>query len=520
MNDLLQQILKSKTRTLLALLLPVVLLYFKSVFFAFSTLDEQWMILENAYLKKGWLGLQYNWTQAMAVSYYRPLLATSFQLDYLTGHLSPVSYHLTNVLLHLGCVLLLFRFLILNRLSREVAFLFTLLFSVHPVLVHAVAWVPGRNDSMLCLFTLASLNALLRFFQSEKRSYLVPHFIFFACALLTKESAIVLPLVFTCYQLLYKKQESTLFLPLIAAWALVSVAWYLLRNEIVEPSSLGFSSLFFRNFIPGLMLYMGKTLYPVQQSVLPTLSNSMILPGIISTVLLLLFVFKPGVRDKALGGLGLLIFFGLLIIPVWFGATRASGEFYEHRLYTSMVGLILFVSQLKFNWDAATTKGILLVGVVVFWFSTWKRENVYKTENSFIMAGADEAPDFHLFPFQKSGLLFGRRQFDSALICVNQAIAIRKDKPQSFNNRGSIHFMLRHYPEALADFNEAIRLSPKFDPRPYFDRALVYCHLNKSDSALIDLEMLKKCCQSSFPPGYEDQIRRFWKEQHPDSLNK
>lgn len=517
MNDLLHQILKNKRRTFAALLLPVLLLYFKSFYFGFSTLDEQWMILENAYLKKGWLGIQYAWTQAMAVSYYRPLLATSFHLDYLLGQLSPWSYHLTNLLLHLGCVLLLFRFLLLNRLSREIAFLLTLLFSAHPVLVHAVAWVPGRNDSMLCLFTLASLNALLKFFQTNKRSYLVPHFVFFVCALLTKESAIILPLIFTCYQLYYKIQNSKAFLPLIGAWAVLSVSWYLLRNEIVTPSSLGFSTLFFKNVIPGLMLYMGKVLYPVQQSVLPTLANSLILPGIVSTVILLLLAFKPGLRDKALAGLGLLLFFGLLLIPVWFGATRAGGEFYEHRVYTSMVGLILFVSQLKFDWSAAGPRTVLLLLFGLFWLTTWKRENVYKTENSFIMAGADEAPDFHLFPFQKSGLLFQRRQFDSALVCVNQAIASRKDKPQLFNNRGSIHFMLKRYPEALADYNEAIRLSPKFDPRPYFDRALVYCHLNQTDSAMQDLMLLKKCCQSSFPPGYEDQIRQFWKEQHPDS---
>lgn len=517
MNKFTDQIFRSRTKTIFFLLLPAIVIYYKSLFYGFSTLDEQWMILDNIYLKNGWTGLKQAWTHPMAMSYYRPLLATSFHLDYLIGRLSPTTYHFTNLVLHLLCVATLFRFLELNKLSRHMSFVLALLFSVHPVALHAVTWVPGRNDLLLCLFTLISLNSLLRFFDTEKKIQLVPHFLFFICALLTKESAVVLPFIFTFYQVIYKRDKSGNFLILIIGWVVVALAWFLLREQIVTRSpELSLNGVFLRNFIPGFLLFIGKAIFPVQQSVLPTLNNSVILPGIITTLVLTFLIFKPGLKDKPLAWLGLIIFFSLLVIPVWSSATKSGGEYYEHRMYTSMAGLALFVSQLRFNWNDIVMKGAVLVLLCLFCYRTFNRENVYKNENSFIMAGASESPDFHLFLFQKSGILFAEKQYDSALVYVNKAIAMRKDKPQMFVNRGSIYYMLGYYKESIADFTEAIRLSPAFDPRMYLDRNLSYCRIGQSDSAMRDLQMLKKCCQNIIPPEYEAGIGEFWKEQHPD----
>lgn len=520
MTAILDTLLSNRLKTLLALLLPALLLYGKSLGYGFSTLDEQWMILDNAFLKQGWWGLGYAWSHPMAASYYRPLLATSFYLDYFIGQVSPFVYHASNVLMHLGCVLLLFRFLQLNGLHRRTAFVLALLFSVHPSAVHAVAWVPGRNDLLLCLFTLASLNPLLLFLQQGKRRHLVWHFVFFVCALFTKESAVMLPLVFTCYQLLYKKEEAPFFLKLIGGWAIVSLAWFLLRNQIVSPSHLGMGEAFFKNVLPGLMLFMGKTLLPLKQSVLPTLENSSIRAGLISTVVILLLLWKPGLKNKGLAAQGGLIFLGLLALPVWFGATKSGGEFYEHRMYTSMVGLALVFSQLRFNWNT-TAMSLMVLALFFFYFlRTWSRERVYRDDTAFIMAGAEEAPDFHLFPFQKSGLLFARRQYDSALVCIDQALARRQDKPQLYNNRGSIYFMLGRYPEAIQDYTKAIKLSPSFDFRPYLDRGYAYCRAGMADSAMRDLKLVKRCCQAQIPKHYEADIVRMWNEQHSDRTQR
>src|SRR5581483_882219 len=84
-------------------------------------------------------------------SYYRPVMELSFMFD---ANLSPAKdnerisaspFLKANVLYHLlACVLLLF---LLNelRVNPTTSLLLTLLFAVHPILLQAIAWIPGRN---------------------------------------------------------------------------------------------------------------------------------------------------------------------------------------------------------------------------------------------------------------------------------------------------------------------------------------------------------------------------------------
>ncbi|GAA6081694.1 protein O-mannosyl-transferase TMTC3 isoform X1 [Tachysurus ichikawai] len=63
---------------------------------------------------------------------YRPLTVLTFRLNYLLSELSPASYHLFNVFLHVAVCVLFLRFcrLLMDRTTSLVA---TLLFAVHPI---------------------------------------------------------------------------------------------------------------------------------------------------------------------------------------------------------------------------------------------------------------------------------------------------------------------------------------------------------------------------------------------------
>lgn len=518
MNKLFSKIFENKYLVLVALIGPALLIYFKSVYFSFSTLDEQWMILDNHNLTKGWEGFKNTWTSAMAKAYYRPLLGTSILIDYYIGRLSPVIYHFSNILYHLLCVVLLYHFLRLNQISKPLAAGLSVLFSVHPIALHAVAWVPGRNDLLLCIFVLASLNALLRFFNSGSMKFLIFHFLFYVCALLTKENAVALTFIFLSFYALYSGENQKFFYVLIIGWAGLSLGWFFIRDSIViAQPDLGFNKLFFKNVVPGILLFTGKSLLPVQQSIMPMLKYSSILPGIIALMALVVLSFWPGLKNKLLAGIGLLIFFGLLLIPVWFSAVKSNGEYYEHRMYTSMIGLVLFISQLKLNWQRPELK---LAGLIIFCFftvKTFNRLEVYRDENSFVMAGAEESPGYHLFQFQKSAVLFERKQYDSALVYVNRSLETRQDMPQQFTNRGSIYYMLGRYQESVADFSHAIKISSTFDYRMYLNRGFAYCKNNQPDSAMNDLLILKKCCATQIPKEFEEEVVALYKARK-DSL--
>lgn len=74
---------------------------------------------------------------------YRPLTVLTFRLNYLLTELSPASYHLFNVVLHVAVCVLFLRFcrLLMDRTTSLVA---TLLFAVHPIHTEAVSTETSR----------------------------------------------------------------------------------------------------------------------------------------------------------------------------------------------------------------------------------------------------------------------------------------------------------------------------------------------------------------------------------------
>ena len=58
---------------------------------------------------------------------------------------------------------------------------------------------------------------------------------------------------------------------------------------------------------------------------------------------------------------------------------------------------------------------------------------------------------------------------------------------EAYNNRGTAKNSLGRHEEALADFNEAIRLKPDL-AEAYYNRGRMNAHLNRTDEARRDFE--------------------------------
>jgi len=133
-------------------------------------------------------------------NYFRPLLSLSLALDYSIWELEPLGYHLSNLIFHLGCVLMVY-LICISLMPKLSSFLVALLFGIHPIHTEAVTWVSGRSDVLSTLFFLSSLLCLIRFATSKPGKRPVVLYIFscilFFFALLTKEMAVTLPLTFS-----------------------------------------------------------------------------------------------------------------------------------------------------------------------------------------------------------------------------------------------------------------------------------------------------------------------------------
>lgn len=90
-------------------------------------------------------------------AFYRPLVVLSFALDWRIWDGSPLGFHVTNVLLHLGCVGLVFGVARKWGARPRDAALAAALFGLLPRLSEAVAWISGRTDLLASIFVLSAL---------------------------------------------------------------------------------------------------------------------------------------------------------------------------------------------------------------------------------------------------------------------------------------------------------------------------------------------------------------------------
>ncbi len=162
----------SRTRMLLGLVLLTVLAYGNTTQNGFLW-DDQPHIVENSHIRNHYyLGIVFrsdlfHSPSATAVPYYRPMQTVSYMADYALWGLNPFGYHLTNLALHLGCVLLLTLLVEQFSQNRWLAGGVAAVFAVHPVLTNAVAYVAGRADSLAFGFMLAAWLLLLRSENAE-----------------------------------------------------------------------------------------------------------------------------------------------------------------------------------------------------------------------------------------------------------------------------------------------------------------------------------------------------------------
>ena len=105
---------------------------------------------------------------------FRPMLLTSFALNYAWSGLDTWSWHMVNLGLHLTCTLLLWQ--ILRRLERgaAVAMVGALLFALHPLNTETVSWISGQMSLFSSLCTLVTLYLLS---TARRLAALIPVFI-------------------------------------------------------------------------------------------------------------------------------------------------------------------------------------------------------------------------------------------------------------------------------------------------------------------------------------------------------
>jgi len=177
----------------LALVLAVVLVFGRSLGYPFVIWDDTWNVSNNPAFDPPTLGsLGRFWTDSFGDLYVPVAYSLWWGIALLSrtlfGRLEPGLFHGPNLLLHAGCVLLVFRLLAELLEDRRAAFAGALVFALHPLQVESVCWISelrGRAAATL------GFGALLLELHGRRRTALLC----FALALLAKPTVLVfLPL--------------------------------------------------------------------------------------------------------------------------------------------------------------------------------------------------------------------------------------------------------------------------------------------------------------------------------------
>lgn len=456
-------------------------------------------------------------------TFYRPIERITFILDAQFGEGAIIFMsHLSNILLHILAICLLFVFLLRLNINKLTAFLFALIFSIHPLTAQTVAFISGRNDSLLAIFVFPALIYLIKYLETRKNKYLIWNLVFLTLALFTKETAVILPAIFILYILIfigYRKviEDYGLYIKLVSLWVGVGIFWFLIRmlvfhNFIGNASYNIFLSIY--NNLPGLVPSVGKVFLPFNLSVFPIISDMLFSYGFASLLLLIIWFLLSEKKNLKLIIFGFLWFF-LFILLTLIQPTGTIAAFSENRIYLPMFGFIFVILGLgrirlpafikkKINYEVNWKKIILIVSlliILIFSIVTIYRNRYYKDKFSFWGNAVFTSPSYSFNHSNLGAMYYLDGNIDGAEIEYKKALKLNYYEPMVHNNLGLVYVNKGKLKEAEEEYKKEMEVNPGYD-NAYFNLGLLYFGEGRNDEAVTNW---KKTLQIN--PNYIDALK-------------
>ncbi len=489
----------SNTYIFIIISVVISIVYISALKFDFTNFDDSSIIPPNAELFSdidniNKVVLNDAFFQNGTTSFFRPLQNLSFMIDYQFSEINPVAYHITNILLHICSTIFLFLLLIELNFEKRISFISSLIFAVAPVFNQAIAWVPGRGDLFLGLSSIIFLYTFLKFDKSNNQKFLIIHLISLAIALLSKESALVLPFIVLSYIILlkrseiFKKQNVILYI----VYIILSLLYLFLRSYVMiaktDSSSFGIAQLF-SNF-QVLFEIIAKFFLPISLSTLSIFSILNTVLGLIIITLIVFLTLKIE-NDKRL----------IIFASLWYIAFSIPGMMYsnylginaydylEHRAYLPAVGLIIIFSSL-FNYFTKKNNLLIIYSVILLLFYivlNFMNISYYKNDLSYYGRAVENNPNTAALAYLNIGLAKANMgNHKEAIELFSKAAEIKPDYSDAYSNRALSNTFLGIYNgEILKDYDKAISINPN-KANFFSNRAIAKSKMNDKEGAIND----------------------------------
>lgn len=445
-------------------------------------------------------------------NYYRPVFLLWLRINHALFGLEPFGWHAMVVLLHLQATWLVY--LIGKRFLDPVgAAMAALMFGVHPIHAEAVAWVTGVTEPLLAVFFLGALWAFLEARSRRQRTTWTVLATFLYClALLTKETAIVLPALVAVHLWAESADESgrsgRLARFRTIAWGLTpfliattvylgvrslvlqglthqmtAVSWG--QNLLTVPAVLSF-------YLKKLVIPTGLSLFYEMEYVTSAGSPRFLIP------LALLAAVGTGLWFWARRGRRLAVLFATLLLlaplaPVlWLSRMKELEILHDRYLYLPSVGFALLVAFAlrRLASGSRTWRDIPVVQLavvvllaVMLTVATWRQAAYWSNDVVLYQRAVDIAPGNAMGRSFLGSALAARGELERAARLHHEALEQYPRLWTSAFTLGWIYYQLEKYQESKIYFSRAIRLDPD-NATQFYHYGLVWLKTGEPDQAI------------------------------------
>jgi tetratricopeptide (TPR) repeat protein len=472
----------------------VLLVYAGAVRFDF-VYDDQSQILQNPWLTSFAYLPRYFTSHVWAFahitgSYWRPLFLIWLLIHRVAFGAHPMMWHLDSVLLHVaatGFVYLLARRLTRDRVAGMIA---ALIFGLHPALIESVAWISGVTDLLLAVCLVPAFLAFLNWrgeaggssrseaAQHRRPGWLILSLSLYALALMSKEPAVVLPLLIFAYEAIYsdnplrRRTRDALMavLPYVPVTILYAAVHLIVLQRVDYSRSLA-TPLRTLYTTPSLFLFYLRTLvFPAVISphynfklVMAFSFRRVILPAaIVMAVAALLHVAARRDRDLARGNAFACTWIVLPLLPAFYLAPQGPHDFAHARyLYLSCIGFaIMMASAIRRLRQPAAQAAIAAAIIVLLALGTATQQLYWANNFLLFRRGVAVAPD-NPTALTGLGIEYGKRQrYPEAIRLFQHALAIDPNDWHPNFSLGYTYYVLGRYAEAEPLIARAVSLNP------------------------------------------------------------
>ena len=458
------------------------LVFLRTASFAF-VYDDATEIVNNPGIHS-WSSLAHVFTTPfLHTPYYRPLVLIWLRCcDALFGP-NPAGWHLMSVLAHVTVTALVY--LVVRRLAGPWAALIAAgLFGLHPVHIESVAWISAIVDPLYAGFFLAAFVAYLKASDAggSRWKWTLLSCAFYALALLSKEPAIVFPVVVAVHAFLFsgEKRVANAFRSVIPS-TIVTAAYLVVRVAIVPPYASPGATISVRTMLLSepsvLLLYVSKLFWPVGLSAFydkPYVSSLSLVDFFLPLIALLLIAAALLLWARASAHGKLIVFccawFLLTLAPALNFRLLIRGEFIHDRyLYLPSVAFCVLVAVALEAWSrrlavnpqyARVPAAILIVVCVCFAGLNIAQQGPWASDVALYSHGFATAPANNFVENNFARLLTDRGQLRDAIPLYEQVLRRDPDFEQAHYNLGYTYYRLDRFAEAQRQLRRAVALNP------------------------------------------------------------